>query len=77
MVLRQAGVLVLAGMATGVTATVASASVLRTMLYGTESRNPVVLTGVCGVVALAGLVAAWLPARRAASVDPMRALRAE
>ncbi|HSY02486.1 MAG TPA: ABC transporter permease [Acidobacteriaceae bacterium] len=77
MVLRQAGVLVLAGMAIGVTATVASASVLRTMLYGTESRNPVVLTGVCGVVALAGLVAAWLPARRAASVDPMRALRAE
>jgi ABC-type antimicrobial peptide transport system permease subunit len=77
MVLRDAAVLVVVGMAIGITATVASASVLQTLLYGTASRNPVVLMGVCGVVALAGLVAAWLPARRAASVDPMRALRAE
>jgi putative ABC transport system permease protein len=65
------------GMAIGIAATLASASVLQSMLYGTASRNPLVLAGVCGVVALAGLVAAYLPALRAAGIDPMRALRAE
>jgi putative ABC transport system permease protein len=75
MVLRQAGVLVATGIAIGIVATLGSASLLQSMLYGTGARNPVVLAGVCGVVALAGLVAAYLPAMRAASVDPMRALR--
>jgi putative ABC transport system permease protein len=77
MVLRQAAVLVGAGMAIGVIATVASGSVLQSMLYGTGARNPVVLAAVCGVVAIAGMVAAYLPAMRAAGIDPMRALRAE
>ena len=77
MVLQQAAVLVGAGMAIGVIATVASGSVLQSMLYGTGARNPVVLAAVCGVVAIAGMVAAYLPAMRAAGIDPMRALRAE
>jgi predicted permease len=77
MVLRHAALLVLAGMAIGVTATLASASVLKSLLYGTPSRDPLVLAEVCAVVALAGLLAAWLPARRAASVDPTRALRSD
>jgi putative ABC transport system permease protein len=77
MVLGDAAVLVGVGMAIGIAATLASASVLQSMLYGTASRNPLVLAGVCGVVALAGLVAAYLPALRAAGIDPMRALRAE
>ncbi|MGC2298242.1 MAG: ABC transporter permease [Acidobacteriaceae bacterium] len=77
MVLRQAGVLVVIGMALGIAATLASAWVLESMLYGTGSRNPLVLAGVCAVVAFAGMVAAYLPAMRAAGIDPMRALRAE
>jgi predicted permease len=77
MVLQQAAVLVLAGIAIGITATLASASVLRSMLYGTGARNPLVLAAVCAVVAVAGMVAAYLPAMRAAGVDPMRALRSE
>jgi predicted permease len=77
MVLGQAAVLVGVGMVIGIAATLASASVLQSMLYGTASRNPLVLAGVCGVVALAGLLAAYLPAMRAAGIDPMRALRAE
>ena len=45
------------------------------MLYGTGARNPAVLTLVCVAVALAGLAAAYIPAFRAAKVDPMVALR--
>lgn len=41
------------------------------------SRNPLVLTLVCIAVALAGLIAAYIPAFRAASIEPMQALRAE
>jgi putative ABC transport system permease protein len=77
MVLGQAAALVGIGMVIGIAATLASASLLQSMLYGTASRNPLVLAGVCGVVALAGLLAAYLPAMRAAGIDPMRALRAE
>jgi putative ABC transport system permease protein len=47
------------------------------MLYGTGSRNPWVLAAVCVVVALAGLLAALLPALRASAVEPMQALRTE
>lgn len=77
MVLRQAAFLVAIGMALGLVATVAATPVLKSMLYGTGARNPVVLAGVCVLVAITGLVAAYLPAFRAASVDPMKALRAE
>jgi ABC-type lipoprotein release transport system permease subunit len=56
---------------------VAATPVLKSMLFGTGARNPMVLAGVCVLVAVTGLVAAYLPALRAASVDPMRALRSE
>jgi predicted permease len=77
MLLRQAAVLVAAGMAIGIAATLASASVLRSMLYGTGERNPIVLAAVCVVVALTGLLAAYLPALRASGIQPMQALRSE
>jgi predicted permease len=77
MVLRDAAVLLGAGIAVGVAASLISASVLQSMLYGTGSRNPLVLTLVCVGVALAGLIAAYIPAFRAASIEPMQALRSE
>ncbi len=77
MVIRDAAVLIGAGILVGAAATLASASALKTMLYGTGSRDPLVLGSVCVVVAVAGLLAAYLPALRAAVIDPMTALRTD
>ena len=77
MVLRDASVLLAIGIAIGTVASLASASVLQSMLYGTGARNPRVLFEVCIAVAVAGLLAAYIPAFRAAKVDPMVALRYE
>ena len=77
MVLRDAATLLAIGIALGTSAALASSSVLESMLYGTGSRNPAVLIQVCIAVALAGLLAAYIPAFRATRVDPMVALRYE
>jgi putative ABC transport system permease protein len=77
MVLHDAAVLLLIGIAIGVAASVASASVLKTTLYGVDPHDPLVLTVVCISVALTGLLAAYIPSIRAASIDPMKALRSE
>jgi putative ABC transport system permease protein len=77
MVLRDAAVLLAVGIVVGIVTVLASASILQSMLYGTGSRDPVVLMLVCLGIAFAGLVAAYIPAFRAAQVDPMVALRYE
>jgi putative ABC transport system permease protein len=74
MVLRDAAVLLGGGMIAGIGALLASTSLLQSMLYGTGPRDPLVLTMVCIAVAFAGLAAAYIPALRAAAVDPMVAL---
>jgi putative ABC transport system permease protein len=77
MVLKQALVLLAAGLALGLAASLATDRLLQSMLFGVSSLNPAVL-GLSGlVVALTGLLAAYLPSRRAAKVDPMVALRYE
>ncbi len=77
MVLRDAAILLLAGVMIGAVCALASASILQSMLYGTKPRDPVVMGFVCAAVAFVGLVAAYIPALRAAKVDPMVALRYE
>ncbi len=75
MVLRDASLLLGAGIAVGLAASLAFASVLKTMLYGTAARDPLVLAAVCAVVAVTGLGSAYLPALRASAIEPMQALR--
>ena len=77
MVLKQAVLLVAAGLVLGFAGSLAGDRLLKSMLHGVSSLDPVVL-GLSGLaVALTGLLAAFLPARRAAAVEPMTALRHE
>jgi putative ABC transport system permease protein len=77
MILRDASLLLGSGIALGLAASLVFASVMKTMLYGTQERDPLVMAAVCGVVAVTGLIAAYLPAMRAAGIEPMVALRTE
>jgi predicted permease len=77
MILRAAAGLLGTGIAIGIAAALVFGPILSNMLYGTGPRDPAVLLAVSAVMALAGLLSAYIPAARAASVDPMRALRTE
>jgi putative ABC transport system permease protein len=77
MVLKQAVAFLAVGLALGLAASLATDRLLQSMLFGVSSLNPAVL-GLSGLlVALTGLLAAYLPARRATKVNPMVALRYE
>jgi len=77
MVLREAGLLAIAGIAIGLVFSLFAGSLMGGLLFGVRSWDASVLCAVVGVLAAAALLASYLPARRAASVNPMDALRAE
>jgi ABC-type antimicrobial peptide transport system permease subunit len=66
-----------AGLAAGVPLAVIAGLVMRSVLFGVSPGNPVVLAVSVGVIVLVGLAAAAIPARRAAHVDPLIALKYE
>ena len=66
-----------AGIAFGVPAALASTRALEGILFGTSPTDPAVFTVVTLILGLVAVVASWLPARRAAQVDPLTVLRAE
>jgi ABC-type antimicrobial peptide transport system permease subunit len=65
------------GSAAGLFLGILASRVLANIVYEATSRDPVVLASVVLAMALLGLVATWIPARRALSVNPMILLREE
>jgi predicted permease len=77
MVLGDALLLVAAGLILGFPLAWAAARAVHSLLFGIEAVDPLAFGGTAAVLIAVALGAAFLPARRAASVDPMRALRHE
>jgi predicted permease len=77
MVLGEAWALVAGAFVVGVPLALGAGHALRAFLFGVEPRDLATLAGACAVLALAATLAAYVPARRAAAVDPMVALRYE
>jgi predicted permease len=77
LILREAMLLVGVGLAVGIPLSLFSGRILRDFLFGLKSTDPLSLTVVVLLLATVGVVAGFIPARRAAQVDPMVALRYE
>jgi putative ABC transport system permease protein len=77
LVIRMGVGLVGAGIVLGVIASLAVARVIATQLWGVSAYDPITLTSVSALLLITGIVACWIPARRASRVDPLIALRYE
>jgi ABC-type antimicrobial peptide transport system permease subunit len=77
MVLSEGGVLVGIGLALGMGGSLLLARVMQGLLFGVAARDPVTLGGVAAIMAAIGVAACWVPAARAARIDPGVALRAQ
>jgi predicted permease len=77
LVLGEAGRLIAVGIVLGSAGSLGAATLLRTMLFGVRSWDPPTLLGVAAMLGVSALLASYTPARRAASVNPVEALRTE
>ena len=77
MIVRHGLVLAGAGAVAGLLAARALSSVLGSLLYGVSPTDPLTYAAVAGALVVVSVVATWIPAARAAGVDPARALRAD
>jgi predicted permease len=77
LVMRQAGAMLITGVAAGMGLALVSERLVRGFLYGVNPNDVWTLAGAVTLLMASGMVAAYLPARRAASVNPIEALRAE
>jgi predicted permease len=77
MILRESTWLAIAGILAGVGAALGLSRLVKSMLYGIQPYDPLTLAGGVLILLAVALAASWIPARRAASVQPMEALRHE
>jgi ABC-type antimicrobial peptide transport system permease subunit len=77
LILREAGVLTAAGVVIGVACSAVTAIWIRKLLFGTPAWDVPTLAAVTVVLASSAILASFIPARRAASVSPLEALRSE
>ena len=77
LILRQGLTLAGIGVAVGVAIAAAGSKLLESLLFGVRGLDPLTFGGTCLLFAAVTLIASYVPARRAMSVDPMIALRAE
>jgi ABC-type antimicrobial peptide transport system permease subunit len=77
MVLRQGLILSLVGVGFGLALAFALTRLMADLLFGVSPTDPVTFSVVATALVLVALIASYLPARRAASVDPIQALRSE
>ena len=77
LILREAGWLTAVGIALGLAGAIGAATLMRDLLFGVRAWDLATLAGVAAILGAAALAASFLPARRAASVNPVDALRAE
>jgi ABC-type antimicrobial peptide transport system permease subunit len=77
LVFGDAGRLVGIALAIGIAGALALGQILKSQLFGVASVDPASLAAVVGVLALTAFLACWLPARRAAHIAPIEALRNE
>ncbi len=77
MVLSEGGTLVLSGLAIGLVGALLLSGVVKRLLYGIQPNDPLTLVSVTALMGLIGIGACWIPALRAARIDPANALRRE
>jgi putative ABC transport system permease protein len=75
MILREGGALLLFGLSLGMVGAYFAVGVLREMLFGVSVHDPMTLAAVSALMAAIGLIACWIPATRAASIDPAITIR--
>jgi predicted permease len=77
LILKEAGWLTAVGILAGLASSIAAATLMGKLLFGVRSWDVPTLAAVAAVLGIAALLASYIPARRAASVNPVEALRAE
>jgi putative ABC transport system permease protein len=77
MIVRQGAIVTIGGAITGLAAALVGSRVLGSLLYGVSARDPRVFTATTLALLAVALFACWLPARRAARLNPLDALRAD
>ncbi len=77
MIVKQGSLLILCGLGIGLLGAFAASRVVASLLFGVTAKDPFTFAAVAVLLALVGLMACYIPARRATKVDPMNALRCE